>query len=90
MRREIRALRISQTTRTSIQPDIVVGRHPHAVLVVRVGEAQSCVVSDGYLYAGAWEECRVAICDVRNPARPKQVAEVELNGRGCRGVVAAG
>jgi hypothetical protein len=52
------------------------------VSVVRVGEAQSCVVSDGYLYAGAWEECRVAICDVRNPARPKQVAEVELNGRG--------
>ncbi|QDT28016.1 LVIVD repeat protein [Gimesia panareensis] len=52
------------------------------VSVVRVGEAQSCVVSDGYLYAGAWEECRVAICDVRNPARPKQVAEVKLNGRG--------
>ena len=25
---------------------------------------------DGYLYAGAWEECRVAICDVRNPADP--------------------
>ena len=52
------------------------------VSVVRVGEAQSCVVSDGYLYAGAWEECRVAICDVRNPANPRQVAEVELNGRG--------
>lgn len=52
------------------------------VSVVRVGEAQSCVVSDGYLYAGAWEECRVAICDVRNPANPKQVAEVKLNGRG--------
>ena len=52
------------------------------VSVVRVGEAQSCVVSDGYLYAGAWEECRVAICDVRNPADPRQIAEVELNGRG--------
>lgn len=52
------------------------------VSVVRVGEAQSCVVSDGFLYAGAWEECRVAICDVRNPADPKQVAEVHLNGRG--------
>ncbi|QDT85603.1 LVIVD repeat protein [Gimesia chilikensis] len=52
------------------------------VSVVRVGEAQSCVVSDGYLYAGAWEECRVAICDVRNPAKPKQIAEVILNGRG--------
>tara|TARA_R110002096_G_scaffold318022_11_gene512442 strand:- start:5315 stop:7435 length:2121 start_codon:yes stop_codon:yes gene_type:complete len=52
------------------------------VSVVRVGEAQSCVVSDGFLYAGAWGECRVAICDVRNPADPKQVAEVELNGRG--------
>lgn len=52
------------------------------VSVVRVGEAQSCVVSGGYLYAGAWEECRVAICDVRNPADPKVVGEVELNGRG--------
>jgi len=52
------------------------------VSVVRVGEAQSCVVSDGYLYAGAWGECRVAICDVRNPADPKQVATVKLNGRG--------
>lgn len=52
------------------------------VSVARVGEAQSCVVSDGYLYAGAWEECRVAICDVRNPANPKQVAKVKLNGRG--------
>jgi len=52
------------------------------VSVVRVGEAQSCVVSDGYLYAGAWGECRVAICDVRNPASPKQVASVKLNGRG--------
>ena len=52
------------------------------VSVVRVGEAQSCVVSDGYLYAGAWGECRVAICDVRNPADPKQVATVRLNGRG--------
>ena len=52
------------------------------VSVVRVGEAQSCVVSDGYLYAGAWGECRVAICDVRNPANPKQVAAVRLNGRG--------
>ncbi|MDF1814193.1 MAG: hypothetical protein P1V20_18455 [Verrucomicrobiales bacterium] len=52
------------------------------VSVVRVGEAQSCVVSDGYLSAGAWEECRVAICDVRNPADPKVVAQVKLNGRG--------
>lgn len=52
------------------------------VSVVRVGEAQSCVVSDGYLYAGAWGECRVAICDVRNPANPKLVSEIKLNGRG--------
>ena len=52
------------------------------VSAIHVGEAQSCVVSDGYLYAGAWGECRVAICDVRNPANPKQVATVKLNGRG--------
>lgn len=62
--------------------DISNPRELRHVSVVRVGEAQSCVVSDGYLYAGAWEECRVAICDVRNPANPKQVAEVKLNGRG--------
>lgn len=62
--------------------DIANPRELRHVSVVRVGEAQSCVVSDGYLYAGAWEECRVAICDVRNPAQPKQIAEVELNGRG--------
>lgn len=62
--------------------DISNPRDLRHVSVVRVGEAQSCVVSDGYLYAGAWEECRVAICDVRNPANPKQVAEVKLNGRG--------
>lgn len=54
----------------------------HHVSVVRVGESQSCVVSDGYLYVGAWGECRVSICDVRNPADPKQVAVVRLNGRG--------
>ena len=52
------------------------------VSVVRVGESQSCAVSDGYLYVGAWAECRVAICDVRNPADPKQVAMLKLNGRG--------
>lgn len=52
------------------------------VSVMRVGEAQSCEVNDGYLYAGAWEERRVAICDVRNPAAPKQVATVKLDGRG--------
>ena len=52
------------------------------VSVVRVGESQSCVVSDGYLYVGAWAECRVAICDVRNLAAPKQVAMIQLHGRG--------
>lgn len=50
--------------------------------IMRVGEAQSCEVSDGYLYAGAWGERRVAICDVRNPAAPKLVAEVKLGGKG--------
>ena len=57
-------------------------KNPRHVSVVRVGEAQSCEVSDGYLYAGAWEDRRVAICDVRNPAAPKQVATVKLDGRG--------
>jgi len=52
------------------------------VSVVRVGEAQSCVVYAGYLYVGAWAECRIMICDVRNPADPKSVAELRLNGRG--------
>lgn len=57
-------------------------KNPKHVSIMRVGEAQSCEVSDGYLYAGAWGERRVAICDVRNPAAPKQVATVKLDGRG--------
>ncbi len=57
-------------------------KNPKHVSIMRVGEAQSCEVSDGYLYAGAWAERRVAICDVRNPAAPKQVATVRLDGRG--------
>lgn len=56
--------------------------NPKHVSIMRVGEAQSCEVSDGFLYAGAWEERRVAICDVRNPAAPKQVATIKLDGRG--------
>lgn len=55
---------------------------PRHISVVRVGEAQSCEVSEGILYAGAWEERRVAICDVRNPAAPRLIANVELGGRG--------
>ena len=57
-------------------------KNPRHVSVMRVGEAQSCEVSDGYLYAGAWGERRVAICDARNPVAPKQVATVRLDGRG--------
>lgn len=56
--------------------------NPRHLANVRVGEAQSCEVCDGFLYAGAWEERRVAICDVRNPAAPRQVATVALGGRG--------
>lgn len=62
--------------------DISDPKHLRHVSVMRVGEAQSCEVCDGYLYAGAWCERRVAICDVRNPAAPKQVATVKLDGRG--------
>jgi hypothetical protein len=56
--------------------------NPCHVANVRVGEAQSCEVSDGFLYAGAWEERRVAICDVRNPAAPRHVGTAHLGGRG--------
>ena len=59
--------------------DAAVPRH---VSVMRAGEAQSCEINNGILYAGAWEERRVAICDVRNPAAPRQIATVELGGRG--------
>ena len=62
--------------------DIQDPAHLQHVSVIRVGEAQSCVVSDGYLYAGAWGEKSVAICDVRNPAAPKQVARIQLHGKG--------
>lgn len=62
--------------------DISDARNPKHISVMRVGEAQSCEVSDGYLYAGAWAQRRVVICDVRNPAAPKKVAAVQLDGRG--------
>lgn len=62
--------------------DVSDARNPKHVSIMRVGEAQSCEVADGYLYAGAWDERRVAICDVRNPAAPRQVATVKLDGRG--------
>ncbi len=62
--------------------DVSDARNPRHVSIMRVGEAQSCEVCDGYLYVGAWDERRVAICDVRNPAAPRQVATVRLEGRG--------
>lgn len=62
--------------------DVSEPAQPRHVASLRVGEAQSCEVADGFLYAGAWEERRVAICDVRNPASPRQVTTVRLGGRG--------
>lgn len=56
--------------------------NPKQLSIVRCGEAQSCKVIDGYLYAGVWGECCVRIYDVRQPSEPKYLGIANLNGRG--------
>jgi hypothetical protein len=55
---------------------------PRHVGIARVGEAQSIDASNGYLYAGVWGSLEVVICDIRNPAQPRIVSKIELDGRG--------
>ena len=56
--------------------------HPKHLSIVRSGEAQSCKVINGYLYAGIWGECKVKIYDVHQPSNPFYVGCADLNGRG--------
>jgi hypothetical protein len=62
--------------------DVTDGRQPRHLSTIRVGEAQSVAVRDGILYAGVWATREVAICDVRNPRRPRLLAKAPLDGYG--------
>jgi hypothetical protein len=56
--------------------------NPKHLSIVRCGEAQSCKVVDGILYAGIWGECLVRMYDVKQPSEPKFLGIANLNGRG--------
>lgn len=62
--------------------DISDVNNPRHVSIARCGEAQSCKIHDGILYAGVWGGCRVDIIDVRNPANPVPLSKAILNGKG--------
>lgn len=56
--------------------------NPRHLSIVRCGEAQSCEVVDGILYAGLWGECAVDMYDVSNPLSPVKLGRAKLNGKG--------
>ena len=62
--------------------DISDVNNPRHVSIARCGEAQSCKIHDGILYAGVWGGCSVDIIDVRNPANPVPLSKALLNGKG--------
>ena len=62
--------------------DISAPTHPIHISLVRIGEIQSATVSNGILYGGAWGEMKVVAVDVRDPAAPKMLTEIPLQGRG--------
>lgn len=62
--------------------DISDVNNPRHVGIARCGEAQSCKIHNGILYAGVWGGCRVDIIDVRNPANPVHLSKAILNGKG--------
>lgn len=55
---------------------------PKHLATIRVGEVQSLVFHDTWLYAGTWSEKAVAVIDVRDPWRPSLVKTVPLDGKG--------
>lgn len=55
---------------------------PKHLATIRVGEVQSLVFHDNWLYAGTWSEKAVAVIDVRDPWRPSLVKTVPLDGKG--------
>lgn len=56
--------------------------NPRHLSIVRCGEAQSCEVVDGILYAGLWGECAVDMYDLSNPMAPVKLGRAQLNGKG--------
>lgn len=52
------------------------------VAVIRCGEAQSCDVVDGVLYAGLWAQHRVDMFDITDLNNHKLIGSVPLSGRG--------
>ena len=55
---------------------------PRHLATVRVGEAQSVAFHGAWLFAGTWSEKALAVIDVRDPARPRWVRSVPLQGNG--------
>ena len=56
--------------------------NPVFISNIPTGETQDVCYSNGYVYAGVWAECKVRICDVRNPDRPREVFAINLSARG--------
>lgn len=55
---------------------------PQHLATIRVGEVQSLVFRDTWLYAGTWSEKAVAVIDVSNPRVPKLAKTTPLAGNG--------
>ncbi len=55
---------------------------PRHVSVIYSGEAQSCEIIDGLLYAGCWANREVQVFDVSNPANPRNIVNIPLTGQG--------
>lgn len=62
--------------------DVSQPSEPKHLATIRVGEVQSLVFHDTWLYAGTWSEKAVAVIDVRDPWRPSLVKTVPLDGKG--------
>ena len=56
--------------------------NPRHLSIIRCGEAQSCEVVNGILYAGLWGECAVDMYDVSNPVASIKLGRSKLNGKG--------
>lgn len=57
-------------------------RPAHLAIAFPTLEAQSVAWSDGCLYAGIWATREVAVADVGNPLRPREIARIALDGYG--------
>lgn len=56
--------------------------NPVMVSNIQTGETQDCKAYNGYVYAGVWADCKVIVCDARDPDNPSVVGEINLKGRG--------